>query len=59
MIVLQVDYSLTPAGWTFMVVSLGFVTILLVWSLARVLRKGHSDKLRHQLDEELTDPFDS
>ena len=39
---------MTPAGLAFMILSVGFVTLLFAWCLVRVLRSGKSpDRLAH------------
>lgn len=41
----QTGYELTPGGWTVMILSVGFVTILLGWCVKRVLRESSPQKL--------------
>lgn len=51
----QAGYELTAWGWFVMLVSVGFVTILLIWSIFRVMRESRSDKLHSQIDIEPED----
>jgi hypothetical protein len=53
-----VDYDawrLTPAGWTIMLLSVGFVTGLLSWCIYRVMRESTPTKVHSQIDIEPKD----
>lgn len=41
----QEGYELTAAGWVVMLSSVGFVTVLLCWSIYRVLRESRPEKV--------------
>ena len=41
---------MTPGGWFIMIVSVGFVTGLFGWCIARVLKESRADKLHSQID---------
>ncbi len=49
------SWHLTVGGWTIMLLSVGFVTGLLVWCVSRVLRESTADKLPSQIDIEPKD----
>lgn len=51
------SYRLTPGGWTVMLLSVGFVTLLLAWCIWKVLATpGETGKLHAQAD---IDPHDA
>lgn len=41
------DYSLSAGGWFTMIASVGFVTLLLVWCIAKVLSTPGSETHLH------------
>jgi hypothetical protein len=41
----QTGYELTAGGWTVMLLSVGFVTSLLLWCVSRVLRESSTAKI--------------
>ncbi|HEY4759585.1 MAG TPA: hypothetical protein VIH42_03295 [Thermoguttaceae bacterium] len=41
---------MTIGGWIIMISSVGFVTGLFAWSIARVLRTSHVEKFEHVKD---------
>lgn len=49
------DYRLTVGGWITMILSVGFVTILLGWCIFRVLRESTPEKLHGQIDVDTRD----
>lgn len=57
LVVLAVDesYRLTPGGWIIMLLSVGFVTVLLAWCIWRVMRESSPQKLHSQVDIETPD----
>lgn len=38
------------SGWIAMILSISFVTILMVWSISRVLGESKADKVHSQID---------
>lgn len=51
----NLGYELTAAGWVIMLLSVGFVTILLAWCVYRVMGETSSQKLHSQVDIEPPD----
>ncbi|HWP39489.1 MAG TPA: hypothetical protein VNL70_01090 [Tepidisphaeraceae bacterium] len=49
------NFELTPAGWVVMLLSVGFVTALLIWCIYRVLRESSPQKVHSQVDIEPPD----
>jgi hypothetical protein len=46
---------MTVGGWIIMILSVGFVTGLLIWCSIRVMRSAHADKFEHVQDVPFTD----
>ncbi|WP_428938810.1 hypothetical protein [Fontivita pretiosa] len=49
------NFELTAAGWVVMLLSVGFVTALLIWCIYRVLRESSPEKVHSQVDIEPPD----
>ena len=43
--------TLQPGGWMVMLLSVGFVTLLLAWCIWRVMRESSAAKVHSQIEE--------
>jgi hypothetical protein len=50
-----IDYPLLPGGWVVMLLSVGFVTLLLAWCIWRVMGESNSRKVHGQIDIDTPD----
>lgn len=51
-------YDLTAGGWTIMLLSVGFVTLLTGFCIRRVMRESSPQKLHSQVDVDTRDTND-
>lgn len=49
------SYTLQPSGWIVMLLSVGSVTALLLWCIARIMRESRLQKLHGQIDVDTRD----
>lgn len=49
------SYTLQPSGWIVMLLSVGFVTGLLLWCVWRIVRESRPQKLHGQIDVDTHD----
>ncbi|MFA7236553.1 MAG: hypothetical protein WC058_06800 [Phycisphaeraceae bacterium] len=49
------DFHLTPGGWTVMLLSVGFVTILLTWCIGKVVTTPGSEEHLHSQSDATPD----